>query len=306
MSASTEPKKRRAWLAALLSLLLPGLGQFYNRDTRSALFLMAAAILIPIPGLWMLAALPPGVAVVATALFFAIVAALTLYAIVQAAIGAIRQRTVLLAWFNRWHIYIGLIILLTVWQNFSPLLPIPRLAAYSMPSAGMTPTTIVWEYFAARSMAFADRLPDRGELAIVGVPHEPEVDFMKRVIGLPGDRIGFRDGRLYLNGALIERAPLALDNADSLLGDLSEDKVYRETLSGSTSYLIAEMSDDSLMDNVPEIVVPAGHVFALGDNRDRSNDSRGGLGFIPISGLRDKPLFILWSSDLSRIGKVLE
>jgi signal peptidase I len=138
------------------------------------------------------------------------------------------------------------------------------------------------------------------------VPHEPEVDFIKRVVGLGGDRIQVRDGRLYLNNTLVERNPID----DSMIAALPEDfengHIYRETLPDGASYLIVERGDDTWLDDTPEFVVPADTVFVLGDNRDSSIDSRTKLGFVPITGLRDKPLFVFWSVDLSRIGRVFE
>jgi signal peptidase I len=104
----------------------------------------------------------------------------------------------------------------------------------------------------------------------------------------------------------VERVELSHEEAASLPQPYPDDRVYREILPGGASHLISEVSDTAYNDNTLEFVVPAEHVFVLGDNRDRSNDSRAGLGFIPLAGLHDKPLFIYWSADKSRVGKVLE
>ena len=135
---------------------------------------------------------------------------------------------------------------------------------------------------------------------------DPEVDFVKRIVALPGDRIQVRDGRLYINDVMVERVELSREEAALLPQHDPSDLLYRETLPGGFSHPISEVDDTGQLDNTPEFVVPPEHVFVLGDNRDRSNDSRGSLGFIPLAGLRDKPLFIYWSADKSRIGKVLE
>lgn len=306
MNASTASKKRRIWLAALLSLLLPGLGQLYNRNAPLALPLMAVSILVPVPGLWLVATLPATATVPAAAVLLAIIIALTTFAIIHAAIVARRVGSMSLAWFNRWFIYLGLYCVAALWQNTAPFLRISSIESYNMPSGSMIPTLLVGDYMSARTRAFEDRLPERGELAVFRPPSEPDVDFVKRIIGLPGDRIQLREGRLYLNGAVIDRVPLNAAEAAPLVREYPNSSVYREILPDGASYLIAEISDDEGLDNTPEFIVPAGYVFVLGDNRDRSNDSRGGLGFIPNSGLRDKPLFLYWSSDLGRIGKVIE
>ena len=306
MSVSTEPKKRRAWLAALLSLLLPGLGQLYNRQVRLALILISLALFMSMPARWLIAAVPPDTVVAVAAIAILGGLALGLFAIVQAAIGARRAVAVQLAWFNRWFVYAGLIALITTWGYVAQLLPIPSIDSYGTPSGGMIPTLLVDERFQTRTKAFSGRLPERGELAILRPPSHPDVDFVKRIIGLPGDRIQMREGHLFLNGAMVERVALNHEEASPLLQGLANAHAYRERLPDGASYLISEISDNHQLDNTPEVVVPAEHVFVLGDNRDQSNDSRAGLGFIPISGLRDKPLFILWSADKSRIGKVLE
>ncbi len=306
MSVSTEPKKRRAWLAALLSLLLPGLGQLYNRQGWLALALMILALLLSVPARWLIAALPAEAVVPVSAGVWLVGLAYLLFAIVQAAIGAWRVKAVSLAWFNRWYIYIGLIAFVTIWQSVLDLVPAPSIDAYSSPSGSMIPTLMVGDQYHARTHAFDCRMPARGEIALFRTPAEPDVDFIHRIVGLPGDRIQLREGRLYLNGTLVERVPLSETEAAPLAQQFENLQLYRETLPGGASYLIAEVSDDERLDNTPELVVPLDHVFVLGDNRDRSNDSRGTHGFIPIAGLRDKPMFIFWSDDIARIGKLLE
>jgi signal peptidase I len=306
MTTPSEPKKRRVWVAALLSLLLPGLGQLYNRQVQLALALMILALILSMPGRWLIAAVSPEAVVPVAAVVLLVGLLNIVFAIAQAAIRAWQVRAISLAWFNRWYIYVVLILFMTAWQSVAVLLPQSSIAAYYTPSGGMVPTLLVDERFEARTNAFSNRMPERGELAILRPPSEPDIDFVKRIIALPGDRIQVREGRLYLNGVMVERVPVSDEEAAPLPQDSANARVYRETLPGGASYLISEISDNGQLDNTPELVVPAEHVFVLGDNRDRSNDSRTGLGFIPLAGLHDKPLFIFWSADKSRIGKVLE
>jgi signal peptidase I len=306
MTTPTEPKKRRAWLAALLSLLLPGLGQLYNRQVRLAIVLLILGVLLSMPARWAIAAAPAGLLMPMATVILAVGLAIPLFAIVQAVIGARRAGAIALAWFNRWFVYVGLYVVVAVLGLLADLLPIPSVTSYSMPSGSMVPTLLVGDYSVARTRAFEGRLPERGEIAVFRPPSEPEVDFVKRIVGLPGDRIQLRDGRLYLNGALVERVPIGAMEAAPLLEDFEKAKVYRETLPGGASYLIAEFSDDGGLDNTAEFLVPADHVFVLGDNRDASNDSRSRMSFIPLAGLHDKPLFLFWARDKSRIGTVPE
>jgi signal peptidase I len=306
MSTPTEPKKRRAWLAALLSLLLPGLGQLYNRQVRLALALITLYLLLLAPVLWLIAAVPAVAVVPLSAGLWLLALPCLLFAIVQAAIRAWRVKAVSLAWFNRWYIYIGLIVVVAIWQSLVELVPVPSIDAYNSPSGSMSPTLVEGDYYQTRTRAFVGRLPGRGEIAVFRPTSDPDVDFVKRIIGLPGDRIQLREGRLYINDVMVERVELSREEAASLPLYRPNDHIYRETLPDGASHLISEVSDTGQLDNTPEFIVPAEHVFVLGDNRDRSNDSRAGLGFIPLAGLHDKPLFIYWSADKSRIGKVLE
>lgn len=306
MSAPTEPKKRRAWLAALLSLLLPGLGQLYNRQVRLALALMILLELVAVPGLWLIAAVPVDAIVPVYGIGLVVGLGIRLFAIVQAVIGARRAKAVFLARYNRWYIYIGAWVLAVTLQSVLELVPVSSIDAYNSPSGSMSPTLVEGDYYQTRTRAFVGRLPERGEIAVFRPASDPEVDFVKRIVALPGDRIQVRDGRLYINDVMVERVELSREEAALLPQHDPSDLLYRETLPGGFSHPISEVDDTGQLDNTPEFVVPPEHVFVLGDNRDRSNDSRGSLGFIPLAGLRDKPLFIYWSADKSRIGKVLE
>ena len=306
MSTPTEPKKRRAWLAALLSLLLPGVGQLYNRQVRLALILMILIEFVAVPGLWLIAAVPVDAIVPVYGIGLLVGLGIRLFAIVQAVIGARRAKAVFLARYNRWYIYIGVWVLAVVLQSVLELVPVSSIDAYSAPSGSMSPTLAEGDYFQTRTLAFVGRLPERGEIAVFRPTSDPDVDFIKRIIGLPGDRIQMREGRLYINDVMVERVELSHEEAASLSQYHPADQVYREMRPGGASHLLSEVSDTGYNDNTLEFVVPAEHVFVLGDNRDRSNDSRASLGFVPFSGLHDKPLFIYWSADKSRIGKVLE
>lgn len=282
------------------------MGQLYNRQARLALALIVLAVFLAVPARWLIAAVPDGVVVPVYAIVLLVGLANLLFAIVQSVIGARRTKAIVLAKFNRWYVYVGLLALSAGLQTLAPLVPVPSLGHYSMPSGSMIPTLVVGDLFEARTNAFVGRLPERGELVVFRTPSEPDVDFVKRIIGIPGDRIQMREGQLYLNGVMTKRTELDRERAAPLLQDYGVDHAYQETLPGGASYLISEVSDDGQLDNTAEFVVPEEHVFVLGDNRDASNDSRSRMGFIPFSGLHDKPLFIYWSADKSRIGTVLE
>jgi signal peptidase I len=192
-------------------------------------------------------------------------------------------------------IYAGLIAVAVRTVAFEP---------FNIPSGSMIPTLLVGDYlfvskysygYSSYSLPFAPllfsgrifgSLPKRGDVVVFKYPRDTSVDYIKRVIGLPGDRIQVRQGQLYINGELSPRQPegdyLADDNGIKMMR-----KMYQETLPNGVKHDILKERDDGWVNNTPEYLVPAGRVFVLGDNRDNSADSRfmDGVGFVPFGNL---------------------
>ena len=203
---------------------------------------------------------------------------------------------------------------------------------FRIPSGSMENTLLVGDYiivskypygYSNYSIPFAPNLfsgrilssdPARGDVVVFAYPADPSVDYIKRIVGLPGDRIRMSGGVLYINGqpSKQERIPDYVET----LNDGSERSVarYRETLAGGQAHEILDRVKDNVFDDTPEFVVPAGHYFMMGDNRDNSNDSRvpnSGVGFVPAANIVGRAEFILssWScSDdwecAARLGEV--
>lgn len=131
--------------------------------------------------------------------------------------------------------------------------------------------------------------PKRGDVIVFKSTREQERwPYVKRVIGLPGDRVEMCEGRLIINGEVVEREEIGVFEQEDRHGHLYIYRQYVEKLPDGVSHKIIELSDDKMMDNVAEITVPDGYYYFMGDNRDQSEDSRGSLGLIPFENLIGK------------------
>src|SRR5882762_6196733 len=121
-------------------------------------------------------------------------------------------------------------------------------------------------------------------------------DYVKRVIGLPGDRIQMIDGLLHINGAPVKRERIA-DFIDDENGGAERVRRWRETLPNGVSYESLDLQDNGFLDNTEEYLVPTGHYFMMGDNRDNSADSRvpSAVGYVPFENLIGKAQIIFFS-----------
>ncbi|TIX14899.1 MAG: signal peptidase I [Mesorhizobium sp.] len=184
---------------------------------------------------------------------------------------------------------------------------------FSIPSGSMRPTLLEgdylfvtkWSYGYARySLPFGPDIfsgriwgsePKRGDVVVFKFPPDPSIDYIKRVIGLPGDKIQVKDGQLFINGAGVPREKVGqIDNPDITEVDRPVD-VYRETLPNGITYDTLDLTPNSIGDNTREFDVPPGHYFMMGDNRDNSSDSRFTVGFVPEENLVGRANIIFFS-----------
>jgi len=191
---------------------------------------------------------------------------------------------------------------------------------FNIPSASMIPTLLVGDYLFVSKYSYGyskyslplspnmfsgrilGRLPRRGDVAVFKFPSNPSIDYIKRIVGLPGDRIQMKAGLLYINGEELGRDYVedivAVDEHEIQ----TSEKEYSETLPGGRVHLIAKTADHGGKNDTEEYVVPPDHVFGMGDNRDNSSDSRfspmdGGVGFIPVENLVGRAEFVFFSIE---------
>jgi signal peptidase I len=150
--------------------------------------------------------------------------------------------------------------------------------------------------------------PKRGDVVVFRWPGDQSQVWVKRVIGLPGDRIALDHGRVIINGEPVGMTPDGTGFAENEDGSQAKAARFIETLPGGRKHTILKLSSFDPLDNVPETVVPQGHVFVMGDNRDNSADSRvplraGGVGMLPIDNLVGRVDAIVGSWDLGMKSK---
>jgi signal peptidase I len=169
---------------------------------------------------------------------------------------------------------------------------LPGLAAslewqsFIIPSESMEPTALLGDRLLAVRNYFRRSAPERGDLAVFSLPRDPSTFYIKRLIGLPGDRVRLTRGELAIN-----HIPVARERDGDAPGR------YVETLPNGRRYLVQVTGDDRPLENTEEYVVPSGHYLMLGDNRDDSADSRGSdMGYVPADGLVALAAFVTYST----------
>ncbi len=186
---------------------------------------------------------------------------------------------------------------------------------FNIPSGSMLPTLLIGDYLFVSKFSYGysryslpwglplidgrvfNDQPERGDVAVFKLPRDNKTDFIKRLVGLPGDEIQVKQGILHINGEAVKREKLAEHNHPRF-GSVTE---YLETLPNGRQHLIWERSDEQFKDNTEVFTVPEGHYFAMGDNRDDSRDSRflREVGYIPFENLIGRAEFLFFSHDSS-------
>lgn len=261
-------KRRRPMAALLLSFITPGLGQLYNGQLKKGVilyligFLLIAVLLFS--GLFlqfygMLFSL------VILVLFF-------LFVLFDALIGAVKLKEITLKPYNKGYLYV--IIFLISGFVIQPLISSSIrnnfVRAYKIPSTSMEPSLLAGDHLIANMRIYKKEKPNRGDIVIFEYPKDPSKDYLKRVIGLEGEKVEMVRNKIYIN-----------------------DNLFDDPWGYYESFERAH--------NFGPVVVPKDSLFVLGDNRNNSLDSRI-FGYVNIKKLKGKALYIYWAKNKSRIG----
>jgi signal peptidase I len=214
-------------------------------------------------------------------------------------------------------------------------------APFNIPSESMLPRLLVGDYLFVTKFNYGwsrasfplgivpipgrimGSMPERGDVVVFKTPADNSTDYIKRVIGLPGDLVQMKGGQLFLNGTAVPKlrvadfvdtispnSPCRPDEGSTIRLDVAPDRPpvcryqrFRETLPNGKSYDVLDTGYITTADDTEVFVVPDGHVFMMGDNRDRSADSRypaqpgGAIGMVPVENLVGKAVVSFWSTD---------
>lgn len=189
--------------------------------------------------------------------------------------------------------------------------------SYSIPSGSMMPTLLVGDHlFVDRSsygygpysfplahLFFEDRqstkAPERGDVVVFKLPSDTSIDYIMRIVGLPGETVQMQNGQVLINGMPLEQTPM-LDHQNNS-ESAQPAKQFLESLPNGRSYAVLDLLEGSSTDDTRAFEIPEGHYFLLGDNRDSSADSRLHVGYVPFENLVGKAVYVYFNIQGSAV-----
>lgn len=260
-------KPRKWWLAGLMSLVMPGLGQIYNGQLNKGIFFILLGYCY-IPLIYFIVFYKLSVV---TLILFWIIAVFYYFFVVGDSIVIAKKNSAEyhLKGYNKILAYIAVVIILGCTSHFyREYIKSNVMEAFKFPSGSMMPTLLVGDHLIADRSSQA-RNPKHGEVVVFINPHDAEKNFLKRVVAIAGDTVELRNAVLYINGNAVNEPYIRKIDSNSRLGSSV---------------------------NFGPVVVPADSYFVLGDNRDNSQDSRH-FGFVSHDKIKGTARSIYWSWD---------
>lgn len=279
-------KKRIPIVAALLSFIAPGMGQLYNGFILKGVLFICSYFALPL--LLFRSGLHHKLSGLLVVLIFLF--CFWIFVVGDAFFGARKRTDYILKSYNKVFIYILIFLLI----NSTLLIPtniltekILGFGTYKIPTGSMEPTLSIKDYLISDLTYFRKNELQRGDLVVFQYPKDLSKDFLKRVIAKEGEKIEIKDKQVYINDE-----PITEDYKVH-----NDERIYTRSEN--------QQNNDYLRDNFGPSIVPSGYCFVLGDNRDNSSDSRF-WGFLPIKNIKGTPLYIYWSKDKKRIGRIIK
>jgi signal peptidase I len=274
---TAHPAQANPWVAAFLSVVVPGLGQLYLGRPMTALVLHLGWLgIMAVWVVWAIASFPATLATAGAAVVW-----LLFGTIHSAALGRQWPLRPTRPWHGRWPTLLGLVLLANGLTELTLLRLLPsRYEWLTMSSASMVPTLLPGEVVVGDMGAFQDHPPARRDLVLVASPEDSQATWLWRCVGIPGDLVEVRDRQLLVNGepqvgAHLPRTPS-----------------------------VGRLDDPYHLDQAGPFLLREGQLFCLGDKWDNSLDSRY-FGPMSVTALRGKPLYLLVPAQRSRLGQPL-
>ncbi len=299
--------KRHIWIAVLLSLVMPGLGQIYcGKLARGLVFTFLNFLPLPVT-IGLLAMSTSSLLMPAVIAMILLAGLIQLIAIIDSVCLAHNAKEYVLKDYNKPVVYVLLLVLITTGSVGSAFyLREQSLEAFRVPVASNYPTILPGDRFIANKIAYKSIDPKRGDLIVFVNPEDRRINYIKRVVAVAGETVEIRNGELYVNDQKLLRQKLPQSTLDNIRikvkGKSLEGDVFEET-NGEAKYKIF-LAEDKKPGDFAKITIPAHHCFVLGDNRNFSRDSRH-FGPVPLATIKGRADFLYWPvKDWSRFGRI--
>ena len=287
-------KPRNKFIALLLSVLLPGLGQIYNGQINKAFIFYGAYILIP----FILKATKIAASFYGVILLYMFLALSILYIHVDAWRNAKRQQEYILKKYNKWYFYILFYIVLVsgLWFYTESSLNNMFVRSFSVSTTSGAPTLLPGDIIVADMSIYNNSEPDYGDLVVFIPPYDNQL-YIFRVVGKPNDILEINNSEIKINGKAVNTSFIWNTEIDGM--SVNE---YEEVLPNGHKHFIFKYNttSDSLKSNMKNILVPSDCYYLLGDNRGNAFDSRY-MGTIGKEQIKGKATYCYWGRTTDRI-----